>query len=114
MNEYRFDSLTTSGETKSGVLSGIDRADIIRQLVNRGETATKVEQIRGRPRAARFEKKKSRRSMSRTETATLIRELATALEAGLPLMQALKTIRQQATPSTWHGQPKSYQLAYQR
>ena len=100
MNEYRFDSLTTSGETKSGVLSGIDRADIIRQLAQRGDTATKVEQIRGRPRAARFEKKKSRRSMSRTETATLIRELATALEAGLPLMQALKTIRQQATPAS--------------
>jgi len=100
MNEYRFDSLTTSGETNSGVLSGIDRADIIRQLMQRGETATKVEQIKGRPRAARFEKKKSRRSMSRTETATLIRELATALEAGLPLMQALKTIRQQATPAS--------------
>jgi len=38
--------------------------------------------------------------MSHNETATLIRELATALEAGLPLMQSLKTIRQQATPAS--------------
>ena len=29
--------------------------------------------------------------------ATLIREMATALEAGLPLMQALRTIRRQAS-----------------
>ena len=100
MNEYRFDSLTSSGETKTGILLGIDRADIIRQLVQRGETATKIEQIQNRHRIARLEKKKSRRSMSRNETATLIRELATALEAGLPLMQALKTIRQQATPAS--------------
>ena len=35
--------------------------------------------------------------MGRAEMSTLIRELATALEAGLPLMQALKTIRRQAT-----------------
>ena len=34
--------------------------------------------------------------MKRTEIASLIRELATALEAGLPLVQALRTIRQQA------------------
>jgi len=100
MNDYRFDSLTTNGESKSGVLTGIDRADIIQQLVQRGETATKVEKIHGRHKVNRKNKTKPRRSMSRNETATLIRELATALEAGLPLMQSLKTIRQQATPAS--------------
>jgi general secretion pathway protein F len=35
--------------------------------------------------------------MRKTEVASLMRELATALEAGLPLMQALRTIRKQAS-----------------
>ena len=36
-------------------------------------------------------------SISRDELANLIRELATAIEAGLPLMQALVTVRRQAS-----------------
>ena len=100
MNDFRFDSLTSSGEMRSGILTGADRADIIRQLDRRGETATKVEQIIGRRKTAGSQKKRSRRTMSHNETATLIRELATALEAGLPLMQSLKTIRQQATTAS--------------
>jgi len=43
-----------------------------------------VAAVRGRP------------AISRAELANLVRELATALEAGLPLMQALKTTRRQA------------------
>ena len=100
MNDYRFHSFTTSGEARTGTLSGIDRADVICQLGARGETATKVEQVRGRNKPARAATKRSRRTMSHAETSTLIRELATALEAGLPLMQAMKTIRQQATPAS--------------
>ncbi|HJN71284.1 MAG TPA: type II secretion system F family protein [Phycisphaerales bacterium] len=100
MHDFHFDSLTNSGEVRSGIMSGIDRADIIRQLDRRGETATKIEKMSGRKKLAHSHKKRSRRSMSHNETATLIRELATALEAGLPLMQSLKTIRQQATPAS--------------
>ncbi|MGA1392151.1 MAG: type II secretion system F family protein, partial [Phycisphaerales bacterium] len=37
-----------------------------------------------------------RPTISRAETANLVRELATALEAGLPLLQALRTTRRQA------------------
>ena len=40
-----------------------------------------------------------RPSMPRTELANLVRELATALEAGLPLLNALKTTRRQASGS---------------
>ena len=35
----------------------------------------------------------SRPTISRAETATLVREIATAIEAGLPLLQALRTVR---------------------
>ncbi len=40
-----------------------------------------------------------RPSIPRTELANLVRELATALEAGLPLLNALKTTRRQASGS---------------
>jgi type II secretory pathway component PulF len=46
--------------------------------------------------AAASGKKIKRPSIPRAELADLIRELATALEAGLPLMQALRTVRRQA------------------
>ncbi|MDP7009001.1 MAG: type II secretion system F family protein [Phycisphaerales bacterium] len=100
MHDFHFDSLTSNGEIRSGILRGVDRADIIKQLGQRGETATRIEQIKGSRKATATEKKRSHRTMSHNETATLIRELATALEAGLPLMQALKTIRQQATAAS--------------
>ena len=38
-----------------------------------------------------------RPSLKRTELANIIRELATAIEAGLPLLNALKTVRRQAS-----------------
>lgn len=37
-----------------------------------------------------------RPTLSRTDMSNLVRELATAIEAGLPLMQALKIVRKQA------------------
>ena len=47
-----------------------------------------LDAIRGRSSA--------RPTISRTEMANFVRELGTAIEAGLPLMQALKTVRRQA------------------
>ena len=70
--------------------------------MQRGETATQIEAASGdaEPRGTTTSMPRirtSRPTMGRAEMATMIRELATALEAGLPLMQALKTIRRQAS-----------------
>ena len=62
MHEFRFDSLTSTGENRSGILRGVDRADIIRQLGQRGESATKVEQLHGRQKISYSQKKRSRRT----------------------------------------------------
>src|SRR5262249_6063810 len=43
-----------------------------------------------------FKAKRGRPTLRRPEMANLMRELATALEAGLPLMQSLRTVRRQA------------------
>ena len=44
-----------------------------------------------------FRSGSGRPSLKRTELANIIRELATAIEAGLPLLNALKTVRRQAS-----------------
>ena len=46
MPDYQFQSITNSGEARSGVLKGRDRSDVVQQLSSRGETATKVEKIK--------------------------------------------------------------------
>lgn len=115
MPTFKYQSLTSSGQARSGVLSAVDRADVVRQLMGRGETATHVEAEDGGPPSASTKRRpvarkkasaapatttrrrRGRPVLSQAETANLIRELATALEAGLPLMQGLKTVRKQAS-----------------
>ncbi|MCH2147020.1 MAG: type II secretion system F family protein [Phycisphaerales bacterium] len=98
MPEFQYHSLTPSGETKQGILSGRDRADIVQQLANLGQTATQVEHLK-KGNLATTRKSRNKLKLSRAEMAAMIRELATAQEAGLPLMQALRTIRRQASPA---------------
>ncbi len=100
MPEFRFKSVTANGEVRNGVLTAADQGDVVRQLLSRGETATQVEALRGTARLSVSLSRGGTRRASRAETAALIRELATAQEAGLPLMTALRTIRRQATAAT--------------
>ncbi|HVP74139.1 MAG TPA: type II secretion system F family protein [Phycisphaerales bacterium] len=120
MPTFSYQSLTHSGQSRSGVLTAMDRGDAIRQLLGRGETATAIELADGQlklaaprttpkpqakpgqsaagfslPGLARLTR--GRPSLGRAEMANLVRELATAIEAGLPVMQALKTVRKQAS-----------------
>ena len=98
--------MTAGGLNRSGTLTAASRADAVRQLMQRGETATQVvaaDADEKSPRTTSAKPKSTPRirtgrpSMGKAEMSTFIRELATALEAGLPLMQALRTIRRQAT-----------------
>jgi type II secretory pathway component PulF len=91
------------------------RAAAIRLLGGRGETATRLDDADGpvaAPAAAAAVPDDARAKLgtlsvplrrglgrpvaTRAEMANLVRELATALEAGLPVMQALRTVRRQA------------------
>jgi type II secretory pathway component PulF len=118
MPTFSYQSLTQGGQSRSGVLTANDRGDAIRQLLSRGESATLIEQadsdvkqahkpavyaapLKTRTGAASSPlfgrlSRGGRPSLGRSDMANLIRELATALEAGLPMMQALKTVRKQA------------------
>jgi type II secretory pathway component PulF len=118
MPAYQYQSLSRRGEHRTGTVSAPDRAAALRMLTLRGETPTKIDIVaneaaahprgvssNGRAAAAVAETRNPlsallrprRPTLKRTEMANLIRELATALEAGLPLMSALKTVRKQAS-----------------
>jgi type II secretory pathway component PulF len=98
MLDFNFQSITSTGEIRTGILKGRDRADIVQQLSGLGETAIEINQVEKSNKALRTSSARKRK-ISRPEMAVMIRELATAQEAGLPLMLALKTIRRQASPA---------------
>ena len=79
---------------QNGTIVATDRATAMRLIQQKGETPldlaiSDTDAVGGITKA--------RPTISRSDLADLVRELATALEAGLPLMQALRTVRRQAS-----------------
>jgi len=132
MPSFRYESVTSTGQHRRGVLEAASQAEVRRQLIMKGEVATAITsragrsgrggrpspgkapgKATGRPAPKRPATRSSsgaanagsmfglsfggRPSLSQAEMASFIREVATALEAGLPLMSALKTVRRQAS-----------------
>jgi type II secretory pathway component PulF len=125
MPTFTYQSITRNGQSRSGMIAAIDRGDAVRQLLGRGETATRVDMAQmdgealpaakanGQAAHARIATLptndapalrflslrlgRGRPTLGRADMAQFIRELATAIEAGLPLMQSLRTVRKQAS-----------------
>lgn len=90
----------------SATIEAADRATALRQLVSRGVAPSGITEVKGRaaladqngpikvePAASKtVPVRRSRGSVSLQDTAAFVRELATALSAGLPLMAALRTL----------------------
>jgi type II secretory pathway component PulF len=111
---WRYEGLDRSGASASGSVAAPDRGTAMRLVLSRGLTPLRLESDEPEPTdfarmAAQGARKpaagalpawlsgaSNRPSMSKADLANLIRELATAVEAGLPLMQALRTVRRQA------------------
>jgi general secretion pathway protein F len=103
------------GGSNAAVIEATDRAAAVRQLREQGITPVSLKQVERRARrrdvpvdsaahsmrsaptrtSSVSVQNSRRRAMSRGEMASFIRELATAVMAGLPLVQALKTIARQ-------------------
>jgi len=118
MQTFRYEALGQGGAVATGTLSAPDRSTAMRQLEQQGVVPVLVEPLGGSGAGAAAAKAASaagaaaagatraldairgrssaRPTISRTEMANFVRELGTAIEAGLPLMQALKTVRRQA------------------
>lgn len=103
MPRFQYQSLTSQGQSRQGVLDAASRSEVVRTLLARGETATAIHPVAAGAaagsRASGTDRAHPRRQRTKpTELANLVRELATALEAGLPLLQALNTLRRQISP----------------
>jgi len=90
---------TLAGESATSTIEAPDRASAARALISRGQTPLVIEPLAeagglvGRATlAGGAVRVSSRVAMSRSEMAMFIRELATALIAGLPLTQAMRTL----------------------
>ncbi len=114
MPTFQYQSVTRAGQAVSGTIDALDRAEAIRALKQRGETATQLAPLNGRlglgaRNAVSFrtsaaaasadigQAQRGRQTMRRGELASFIREIATALDAGLPLMSALRAVEKQAS-----------------
>ena len=65
MPDFHFQSITNTGEVKSGILKGRDRSDVLQQLMSRGETATEVHKLKRTEKVAAGTSRK--RKMSKAE-----------------------------------------------
>lgn len=116
MPSFRYTALGASNGSAAGVIEAPDRPAALRQLVGKGITPASIEQVSDRaaarpaptkadssaaPVAAEPAKQAvaapvrsgfGRRVMTLAETGSFIRELATAVQAGLPLVPALRTL----------------------
>lgn len=102
MGTFVYKTAAMGAAARGATIDAPDRAAAVRTLMSRGETPLSVEPVAGQaapgsaqplPRSAGLSLGGS--VMSRGEMASMIRELGTALMAGLPLLQALKTIARQ-------------------
>jgi type II secretory pathway component PulF len=115
MPTFRYQTLAGSNGSAAAVIEAPDRAAALRQLRVQGVTPTRLETISKREAKKEHAKEAakpstgmqapaaaaassfsfSRPGMNRVELSMFIRELATAVQAGLPLVQSLKTIERQ-------------------
>ncbi len=112
MATFRYQGL---GQNSQGVIEAADRGEALRILDRKGIVPISLDAVGSAkvPRAAVIaasstevpfanllqrsrSKRGGRPSIPKPELASLIRELATALEAGLPLLQSLRTVRRQS------------------
>ena len=105
MPTFRYQTIAAAnGAPGARTIDAVDRASALRALLDRGETPVRLEpvdaddgstleQISSAPESSGFSF--ARRSMSRGELTSFIRELATAINAGLSLVPALRTIARQ-------------------
>jgi type II secretory pathway component PulF len=118
MPTFAYRTIGRTGSGSGATIEAPDRGAALREIVRRGETPVSIEEASVAARVPRPQRAESvaaeatggraeaaaspggaslfqGRVMSRVEMASLIRELATALQAGLPLVPALKTIQRQ-------------------
>lgn len=94
MSAFEFIAMDDAGSTRKGVLEGDSPRQIRQQLRERGLTPLNVEEVRQRE-SRHGTRQRGGRGISATDLALFTRQLATLLEAGLPLEESLQAVGRQ-------------------
>jgi len=97
MPSFNYSALDTNGQTLSGRIDATARADAITRLAEQNIYVTQIDTTdkKNLPTSASSGLSFSRRVPLRLKSA-MLRQLATALRAGLPLLSALQVVHKQA------------------
>ncbi|MDE0888129.1 MAG: type II secretion system F family protein [Phycisphaerales bacterium] len=93
MPAFAYQGIDEQGRVVSGTITASSRNVAMERIRSMGQQATEI--IESKTGSA-SSKAQNRPTISAVELANLMRELATAVEAGLPLMQGLVIVRRQA------------------
>ena len=89
MLTFAYQARDTSGKTVSGVQEALNEQNAINLLMSRGLMVLSIQQKAGSPKATRTH------SVSETDLVLFTRQLATMVDAGLPLVSALTGLYEQ-------------------
>lgn len=92
MPNYAYTAVSTIGQSVSGELEAADRAAALRELIGRGIHVIDIDERAAGGLSALMRPGQSRLRMRPRQLAAMTRQLATSLEAGLPLMTALEVM----------------------
>ena len=101
MGAFEFTALDVDGRSRKGVLEADTARQIRQQLREKGLTPLSVEEVRARiGKTTAVGKSRKVRGVSGNDLAILTRQLATLVESGLPLEEALQvTVEQSEKPA---------------
>jgi general secretion pathway protein F len=101
MTAFHYQALDTAGKQQSGIIEADSARNARNQLRDSGLFVLEVETTTEQNKKASFNF--SRRKLSLADLSLLLRQLATLLEAGLPLEQALSVLIEQSSNPYQHG-----------
>jgi general secretion pathway protein F len=101
MEAYEYISLDTSGKQQKGIIQADNEKQARQQLRNRDLVPIQVSQVIERQQDgptfnSASDQRTQRLNLKKTELPLLIRQLATLVQAGLPIDDALKTLIEQS------------------
>lgn len=96
MPSFYYEGLDADGETITGTISAPSKAAAMKRIHSEGRTPVSLSIASERTSGKATVQSSARPTIPKDELGNLIREIATAIEAGLPLMQAMVTVRRQA------------------
>jgi type IV pilus assembly protein PilC len=107
MAKFQYTAMDGRGKESKGTIDAGSEQDAVDQLKSQGLFPTDIGEVAGGKSAAKKKPKKKGQinlgtpKINKKALTTFTRQLATLLEAGLPLVRGLRTLERQAKKRSW-------------